>query len=218
MPKLGGIFNYLDGLAEMPLEGVARWLKSVPSKILLENFIGNRVLYPQTIPVSEYDMDVDMAIVRESLRLGKMKQIAGQKTLIDQTARRIYIPEDFVHRIPNLLQLIIFFVDAYILPRQKKNISEDIWTVTLQGSSNKTIGTIVIPVFHNNNGVAILSLNNKKYQIKKGIITILPCKTNRCHMDFKIADGKMLGVSEGVIEVYGGDVGVIVDARGINNE
>ena len=69
MPKLSGLFDSFDNLDQIDIDSLILWLKNKPSSIQLENYLANKILYPQITPITADEMKIDLAILREILRL-----------------------------------------------------------------------------------------------------------------------------------------------------
>lgn len=208
MPKITGIFDLFDNLESIPIEDIARWIKPVPNPIALENFVANRILYPQALALSLQDMSIDMAILREGL--------SRNRIFFDEKTHKIIIPESFNNRAPSLAQLAWVFIDAYLIGWVPKNPGQNIFTVLLRSDDrDQPIGSVILPEFSNGQGVVDITVNDKKFQVKQGGLTAIPCNLNHCIINYQVTQGNILGVPEGSIQIAGGLLGVIVDGRGI---
>lgn len=222
MPKLSGLFDSFDNLDQIAVEDVIRWIKPVPQTIQLENYIATKILYPHTIPMSEYDMKVDLAILREALRLNgpridlkKTNALLGENSFLNVTLRKIIIPEKFLYFTPDLVSLTWAFVDGLLLDRHKEDWFQDYWSVVISGDSEEVVGTILLPQFQNKGGVMEVNVSGKNYKIRAGSLIIIPCSQTHCELIYKFNQGKILGKQESAIEVYGGRLGLMIDGRKI---
>ena len=189
-----------------PVEELVKWLKHLPDPIILKNFIANRVLYPQIIPVTKEEMEWELAILREAVR--------NTPDFFNPTARKILIPASFLSRVPDLSKLVWVFVDAYLLNWTKNNPGQNIWTVVLRNEDkDEVIGSIIIPELAEQTSSIQILVNEKNVQIPKGGLAVIPCDVNKCKIGFKVNKGVLLGINEGMVEVYGGKLGLIVDGR-----
>lgn len=220
MPAPIGLFASFDNLDQITPENIAKWLKVMPSSIQLENYLANRILYPQTIPMTDADMMIDLAILREALRINEPKidtkftnDLLGDNPFKNTTLRKILIPEKFLSFVPNLTTLTWVFVDGLLSERQKKDFFEDLWTVILQGESDEIVGSIILPQFRNPSGMMELKIEGKKYNVKSGSLVVLPCPKDRCEIFYKFNQGKALGKNENAVEIYGGRLGLMIDGR-----
>ena len=220
MPKLAGIFDSFDNLDQIQIENIARWLKPQPQAIFLENYLAQRILYPQTIPMTENDLQTDLAILREALRLfsprdKKANSLLGDNPFLNMTLRKILIPSRFLNFTADLTALTWVFVDGLLLDRKKEDFFEDLWTVVLTGEIDEVIGSVLLPQFKNKDSSLQLTVLDKTYQIRAGTLIVIPCPKSRCQAQFKFKQGRILGKEELAVEVYGGKLGLMVDGRQI---
>jgi len=220
MLKLTGLFDSFDNLDQIPIENIASWLKPVPNLIQLENNLANKILYPQTLPLTESDMKIDLAILREALRingpklnLGKNNPLLGDNPFLNITLRKILIPQRFLTFVPDLIAITWAFVDALLLNRRKEDFFWDLWTVVLTDDADEIVGSILLPQFIGEGSVMELKLLNKNYKIRPGSLTVIPCPKDRCEIAYKFNQGKILGKEENAVEIYGGKLGLMIDGR-----
>lgn len=221
MPKLSGLFDSFDNLDQIVIEDIAKWLKHPPQLIQLENYLANRILYPQTVPMSEVDMQIDLAILREAIRingpggdkLSSTNPLLGDNPFLNITLRKILIPEKFLNHIPDLKTLTWVFVDALLYNRQKMDWFQDLWTVELRGDSDEIVGSILLPQFNDSKALVELSVEGKTVKIRPGSLVVVPCPKNRCEIAFKFAGGKILGQNASAMQIYGGRLGLLIDGR-----
>lgn len=206
MPKVSGAFDFFKDLDTIPVEDVIRWVKHPPDPLILYNFLANKILYPQAIGTTQDEIEWELALLREALRRNPI--------FLNIKTKKIIIPEIFVSRVPNLAQLALAFVDAYILGWTTKNPGENIWTLILKNSDKEeVIGSVLMPEFIAETGNITISILKKSIQSAKGGVLILPCEVNSCVVDFKVNGGKLLGTDQGSVSVLGGKLGILVDAR-----
>lgn len=220
MPKLG-LFDTFDNLDAISAEGIASWIKNPPQLIQLENYLANIILYPRTLPLTQLDMQIDLAILREALRINGPKPgtetnpLLGDNPFINTTLRKILIPVRFFEYIPDLTQLSWAFIDAFLLNRKKADWFQDLWTIVLTSDSDEIVGSAVLPQFTNNQGEMELIVQNKTFKIPQGGLTVIPCPKNRCQIIYKLKNGHCLGKNEAALEVSGGKLGLIIDGRSL---
>lgn len=219
MPKLPSLFDSFDNLDQILPEDIASFLKPVPQLAQLEDYLANRILYPQTIPQTAFDMQIDLSILREALKINGPKPIdknnglLGDNPFLNITLRKILIPAKFLNFVPNLAQLTQVFIDALLSERKKEDWFADLWTVVLTDDTDEVVGSIILTQFDGNGGAMELSVLNKNYQIKQGSLMVIPCPKDRCEIAYKLTNGHVLGKSESAVEIYGGRLGVMVDGR-----
>lgn len=217
-----GLFDSFDNLDWITPEDVASWLKPVPQLEQIENYLANKILYPQALSLTQQDMKMDLAILREALKLNgpkpqsqKANALLGDNPFLNITLRKILIPAKFLEFVPDLSVLTIVFIDALLLNRRKEDWFQDIWTIILTDDTDETVGSVVLPQFEDPNGLMNCTLSNKNYEIKSGNLKVLPCLKERCEIAYKLRKGKILGKTESAIEVYGGKLGLIIDGRSL---
>lgn len=216
---MSGLFDSFDNLDQIQLEDIARWLKVTPNMVQLENYLANKILYPQSVPLTQADMEVDLAILREALRINGPKSsnnaLLGDNTFLNITLRKILIPTRFLPFLPSMTAIVWAFVDAFLLNRKKEDYFEDLWTVVLTGEIDEIVGSVLLPQFNDNNAVMELKLENESYKIRPGSLMVIPCKLSRCQIGFKFKGGKVLGKEESDLEIYGGRLGLMIDGRSV---
>lgn len=219
MPEFVGLFDRFINLDQIKIENVMRWLSPVPQQISLENYIANRILYPQAVPISLSEIKIDLAIIREALRLNSYcnkdnkNEFLGNSPFINVTLRKIIIPVGFLEFIPDIVSLIWAFIDGLLLEHSRKDCFEDLWTVCISNETEDVIGSILLPQFSDRQGLMEIKLEDKSYNIKAGALSVLPCPKERCSINFNFKNGKLLGKNKGVIEISGGKAGLVIDAR-----
>lgn len=210
MPESIGLFDSFDNLDLISVDSLIPWLKNSPSPTQLENYLANKILYPSTLPLTEYDMKIDLAILREAIRICGPKS----KSFLNVTLRKVIIPERFLHYVSDLVSLTWAFVDGLVLNNRKEEWFEDFWTVVLSGDTEKIAGSILLPEFGSPADSMTIAILGKDYQIGQGSLIIIPCQNRRCEIAYKFSEGKLLGKKESVIEICGGALGLMIDGRG----
>ncbi len=219
MVKLSGLFDSFDNLDQISIEAVASWLKFSPQPSKLENYLANRILYPQTIPLTETDMQIDLAILREALKVyaprpdQKTNNLLGGNPFLNTTLRKILIPARFLEYVPDLKSLVWAFIDALVLVRNRQDFYQDIWAIVLTDDSDEIVGSVILPQFDSSNGKMELSVMGKNYKILPGGLTVIPCPKERCPIAYSFLEGKVLGKKSSTLEVYGGRLGLVIDGR-----
>lgn len=216
-----GLFDSFDNLDQISPEAVSSWLRPVPQLTQIENFLANKILYPQTLPLTQQDMQIDLAVFREALKMNtpakdqQQNILLGDSPFLNITLRKILIPAKFLQFVPDLATLTTAFIDAFLLNRTKEDWFQDIWTVVLTNVSDEVVGSVVLPQFEDRKGQMQLSLQGKSYEIHQGDLMVLPCLKDRCEIGYSLQKGKILGRSESAVEIYGGSLGLVIDGRNI---
>lgn len=220
MAKYIGLFDSFDNLDQIQIENIASWLNPKPNLIQLENYLANKILYPRTLPLTEFDMQIDLAILRETLRLNapnnlqKGSTLLGDNPFLNITLRKIMIPLRFLDYVPNLSVLTWVFVDGLLLNRKKEDWFEDLWTVVLTNDGDEVVGSILLPQFDSKNGHMDINLLGNNYKISYGSLVVVPCLKQRCEVSYKFNQGKILGKEVSAVEISGGKLGIMIDGRG----
>lgn len=225
MAKLSAFFDAFDNLDQIPLDLISRWVKPKINNIQLENYIANKILYPKTLPISEYEMQIDLAILREALRINgpKLKDakdsLLGNNAFLNINLRKILIPDKFLKFVPNLQTLVMVFLDGLLLGKNREDFYEDLWTIVLTDDVDEVVGSAILPRIDNKEAQIELNINNQSFKIKAGTLMVIPCALERCPISYKLKGAYALGKDEGSLEIYGGKLGVVVDARlkNVNN-
>lgn len=191
MPKLSGIFTNFPGLDKVPIDNIIRWLKIKPEVHSLQDYIANRLLYPQTIPLTQQDLEIDLALLREALILEPSHIFIPNK-------KKIVIPEDMENRFPPLEKLTMAITEA-INPAGVTSIYVYRDNISVQ------VGVIARPEILNSPNELDVFIDNKMIRFATGGVSIFPLPPKP--LTIKIATLEPFTVS-------GGDVGLILDLRG----
>lgn len=219
MPKLSGLFDSFDNLDSIDAASLAIWLKNPPALVQLENYLANKILYPQALPVTDIDMKIDLAILREALRLNGPKPetregpLLGDNPFLNIVLRKVIIPQKFLNYVPDLMNLTWAFIDGLLLNRKKQNLFEDLWTVIVSDEIDEIVGSILLPQFEDYKDNMQLTIFSKDYKIPAGSLTIIPCDKDRCEIAYKFDKGMILGKSTNALEICGGTLGLVIDGR-----
>lgn len=200
MPRVTGLLDYFPRLYEVAAEKIAASANQHTGIRILENRLGNKVLYPQTIPVSSEEFLFDLVLLKEALKL-------HSADYYNQNLRKVFIPEGLLERFPNLQKLAWVFVDAFKPP--------DICAILLrsQALGIKNLGTFIkVEVVRKEDEIGVW-VDGKKYKIKAGCLATLPASGNKMDIRFESPSAKLLGKHEIVTEVSGGELGLMIDSR-----
>ncbi len=217
-----GLFDSFDNLDQISPEAIALWLKPIPAANRLENYLANKILYPAALPLTEYDMQIDLAILREALKLngpedtGKNNNtLLGSNPFLNITLRKILIPKRFLEFVPDLESLTLSFIDGLLLGRARQDFFEDVWTIVLTNDVDEIVGSVLLPQFEDSSGKIRLKFKSEKYEVKQGSFRVIRCPKERCEIEYSLRNGKFLGKQESAVEVYGGKLGLIIDGRSL---
>lgn len=200
MPRLRGLLDYFSGLENIPIERISAHLSRRLDPRILENQLANLILYPQVIPVQSEDVELDLAILREALKINR-------GLYFNPNLKRIIIPQDLSDRFPNLQNLAWVFVDAFLPPA--------VTTIALKKENIglKKIGSSIRPEVVKGDGWIFLEVDNKKYQVKPGSLVSIPAPGNQVTVKFESKVATLGGRSKTVATASGGNLGLLIDAR-----
>lgn len=188
MPKLSGIFEQFRYIDQIPQSDILKWLPHALQEHTLENFIGNRIIYPQTVPTTKLELEIEMAIFREAVK-------RQPDVFYDANKKRISIPEEFELRFGTSENLVRCLVESlsflgvtsiYI----KRQLGTDL------------VGSIVSLNNLTPTAVVNVSINNQVMGIKNWQANFLPFRDK--HLIVKFAGSADLVAS-------GGPLGLIID-------
>lgn len=190
MPKLVGVFSNFKDLEKLTADDLNRWLKYKENPFYLENFIGNRILYPQVIPISLRDLEIDLAILREYIRL-------HPESIYNPNSKKMMIQEELEIRFPPLAKLVAAILDVIML--------EGATPITIKRLSGAidVVGTIIAHT-PQSQGFTEVKINGQSLALEINTITILPSKEERVTVQ--------VGNNLPII-VAGGTLGIVIDLR-----
>lgn len=190
MAKLTGIFEEFKELERVPVEEVKKWLKFKVEPHNLENFIANRVLYPQSVPVTHEDLMIDLAILREIINREPSRVFNG-------VLNRLTIPGELIGRFGDLKKIVSVILDVTRL----KNITQ---VFLKTNNAVIPIGSIYTPVGLSPLPTIGVYLDGKFTKLKMGDLAFVTVPQK--HIRVRIAN-----LSE--ILVAGGTLGLVIDLR-----
>lgn len=204
MSKVLGVFDYFPLLNKIPIDEIAKRLPSGTNVKLIENYIANRILYPQAIPTHPDELKIDLKLLTVALSFHPEK-------FYDSNSKKIYIPQDFTFYLGSLREVAQAFLDAFKL--------SEITTIYMVGFVRKVLGTYIQPTKHESSGQLTIWisqppwLNQQKYQLKLGALDQFPASSEKVDIKFESSVVTLLGKNTIELEVYGGNLGLIVDLR-----
>lgn len=200
MPAVKGLFDYFLKFEGVEVEDLQKWLKVKEDRTILENRLGNRILYPQTIPQNQKDLLFDFAIIRKIIEQNQTK-------FYNKNLKRISIPEVFCEHFPNLQNLTGAFIDA--------TMPCGITTFFIESNKfgRKQIGTYIRPEDLQATSLIIIGVKNQQYQIQAGSLVVIPIPESRVDITFTSSTAKLMNKKILSVQVVGGQLGLIVDAR-----
>ncbi len=199
MPHLSGVFEEFPDLDKVSSQDLSVWLKNKPDPDILMNFLGNRILYPQTIPLSKSELEIDLAILRQAVKL-------KPALVYDPQRNKLFLPQSFIQRFPNITRLAGVIVQA-ISPKGVNQI------YIKNENQVRFAGTVISPV-----DPSKLPNENQKVKIAiNGVESILRLNTLSVSQISQANINVSIGNQD--IKVSGGEIGIIIDLRtGVVNE
>jgi hypothetical protein len=241
-----GIGHHLDQLLkQIDPELILRWL---PKKITvkeLEDFVANKVLFPQTIPMTSEELHLELALARELIRamlpvafpahydsggngrLPLMELILASGAVLANAPR----PGQAALALLDALQPVgicslTLDTQGMAAPLGAVAQAQPLATVqVIEAGIFRELGSVVIPHGQAKSGEVILNLkmtyesgSELEVEVEYGSLEVLPLPPGqsaelqlRPHRRFDIGAGPGRGWRR---RVYGGAVGLIIDARG----
>lgn len=185
MAKLTGIFENFFDLENLSLEKIDYIPKSINEIKRLENSLGNRVLYPQTIAMDASDLNFDYVLLLQGLK-------SAPQVVYNQWAKKINITDELEGRFPDLTKLITVITEAV-------NPSGVIAILKKMPKGFEQLGTVITPEKLPTTDTLDVDVGNQKYQLNKGDVTVLPI--NARNVIVRIGESTVLNVNGGKIGV-----------------
>lgn len=193
MSKLTGPLDLFEKLDELSVSNISRFIHHKADMRSLKNYLGNRILYPQTVAINTQELEIDLAILKESIA-------KNPEIIYKQSSNQITIPASFISRFPPTNRLLATIIQAL-------NISSQVTEIYVEeGQSRIFSGSVFAPLLTLPIGQSLImvEINGQPNSIKTGSVGVFPVS------DAKI---KLKSSLFGEAEVKGGNLGVIIDLR-----
>lgn len=190
MPKLLGLYDQFKDIDKISGEDVLKWLSGKRELHLVENFIGNRILYPQTLPVTKEDLNLDLALLKEIVK-------RNPTYFYDATSKKIVLTAEIIARFGNFSNLIIALMDCLNLEGLTYIYLKSLNDISLQGS------VVSFAKFIKEDPVTV-GFNGTFTKFKLGQIIFKPFTDKHIRI---VVDGMQELVASG------GNLGLIIDLR-----
>ncbi|MFH0936954.1 MAG: hypothetical protein V1808_01520 [Candidatus Daviesbacteria bacterium] len=200
MSKLSGLQDLVPQLENINLNQVASMLQVKIDPQILENKLGNRLLYPQTVPLTETDLVFDLNLLQEALK-------SHPQSYYSSSLKKIVIPEELTQLFPNLQHLVWAFVNVF------HPVGITTVFIKSQRLGTKSLGTIIKPEVLESGGDIKIEADGKSYLVKIGSLLVLPLVGRKIDIKFESNFAKLSGQNSLTTEVFGGELGLMVDAR-----
>lgn len=193
MPHLSGVFDEFGDLDKVSIEEIEKWLSAKMEEHAVTNFLGNRILYPQTIPLTHEELDVDLSILREAIKL-------KPSLVYEPQSNKIVIPRAFIERFPPASKVARAVIEG-LEPKGLHNI------FIRDKGTQSLIGSVISPLNPQKLSTDEKTVMFTGLAIRKALplnaVSFIPTPSR----DVKI----MLGNEE--FRLSGGDAGIIIDLR-----
>ncbi len=199
MPKLTGLFDDFTDLDLISVEKIREWLHWKGNPQILENRLGNRILYPYGVPVTPQDLEFDLALLREVVKFQPQKYF-------DVNSQKIVIPARFLKYVPDLPRLARVFIDGL----EPEGV---ISLLVKSETEEKVAGTLIRPQILDEAGEVRFRLGEQKYEIGIGSVMSLPAFSEKVEIGFVSESATLQGKKDINLSVSGGSLGVIIDTR-----
>lgn len=157
MSRLPNIFENFTNLYQISIPQIQSKLSFTLHPVVVENYVANRLLFPQAVPTTKIEVQLEMAILSAVVTL-------NHGFFYNQTLSKISIPSDYTQVYPDIDRLVQTVIES----------------VGLQGQAAINIPN---PGGHDTQGTAIalppkpssiIIYNNRQTTLKSGGVVHLP--------------------------------------------
>jgi hypothetical protein len=231
-------------LKQTPLQQLDNWLPTSMTSDEIQDYIYHKSLYPQTIPVTEEELQIEQALARAVLRCSLVRAAKNwQWPHVTQVppCQMMLVRGSTLSQAPRGGQVILMLLDALqptgifsvvldrygLLPALGAlSIIEPLPVVqTLESGVLTNLGWVVVPTGNGQTGQKILDVSMELEQGQKvgeeveyGSMTILPLQPDQsAKVTLKPARRFDIGYGPGKerqLTIHGGSVGLVIDGRG----
>lgn len=198
MPKIHGLIDDFPNLEQINSSDLKPVVGQKIDPKLIDNILGNRILYSEVIPETKEDHELEVALLTQAVKI-------HSKIYYHPTLRRVYIPESLLFRIPNLADLVWIFIQAL------NPIEINTLYLKQETGEVKVLGSFIRPKLILDKGQIDLYVEGKLYQIKFGEHLVVPSLLRKLDIRFESKQAILLGKNNFSAEVSGGLVGLIID-------
>ncbi len=104
MSKLLGVFDLFEDLDKISEQEIITLLHTKVDRHNLENYLGNRIIYSQTVAMNKLELEIDFIILTLALKKHPEK-------FFKKAQNQIFIPHLIIPRFPPLPKLVSAFID-----------------------------------------------------------------------------------------------------------
>jgi len=249
LPDLG-LGPKLDNLDQhIPLESISYWLSENVSKSDIRDYIHNKAVHPESLPVTLEDLAIEQAIARQIIRAGVKQTLASQPYEKSTAApeltpwlERVLASGGILNHAPSPGQSLLMLLDGlqptgittYILDYNDlvatlgatAEINPLIAVQILESHALMNLGTVIAPVGKARPDTPIMRIHTtlsdgseSNLEVKFGSVEKIPIPPGQ-PAELRLQplhrfDIGMGGPGKGGgVRVVGGELGVVIDARG----
>ena len=171
---------------------IAELVKPKLDLAAVENYISNKKLYPHSVPSTKLELNIDLHLFKEFLRL-------HPDTVYQESKRILVFDISLINRFGDLKKLILVTLEA--IPTQGP-----ITQILINDEQNnlKLTGTLIKPKIVPNLEKLDVNLGGKNLSLIMGKVYLIPIQTQ--NIDLRVGLDTPLKVS-------GGDLGLIFDCK-----
>jgi uncharacterized protein (TIGR01319 family) len=231
-------------LDKVSLSDIARWLPSPMDEETIHNFIQHKALYPQTIPITDVELNLEQVLARailhcalEGMEMGRSGAAPGS----EQPLRLLLIRGRTLTSYPRASQTLLALLDT-LQPTGIFSVAVDAYGVlpalgvlterepmaavqTSEGGLLTNLGWVVAPTGRGQPGQKALHIvmegedeQRLEVEVEYGTIETLPLASNQsATVTLKPERRFDIGLGPGkgqTVTIRGGSVGLVIDARG----
>ncbi len=200
MQRVVGLLDIIPQLSSVKPEQLSNYSKKDPSSEILANNLNNRILYSGAVPFTSQELESDLTILHQAIA-------SNPGGFYNANLRSIYIPEKLLNFFPDLTILAWVFIDAV----NPKGITQIILKSETLGL--KSLGSLIRPELKSSSGAIRILVEGKNYEVKIGTRVSLPGDSNKIDIKFEPDKAAVLGKELTSLEVSGGKLGLLIDAR-----
>ncbi len=194
MPQIIGAFSLFPDLDSITAAEISALSSELLEHHFIENYLGNKILHPQSIATTKQELDLDFYIL--SIAIKKHPEV-----FFNASQNRIIIPEVVFSSFPPLTRLI-----AVILLDTPASKVTDIW---LKGENDqKLLGSCIPRQLINQlniSGELKLTVQNQEKNLIPNQLNLIPIQEKQVKI--------VLNQTQNLTAV-GGSLGIFVDLRG----
>lgn len=204
MPAIVDLISIFPRLEEVKPDVIAGWLGKDVNLKILENILANKLLYPTTIPTSEEELKIEVAMLTEAIKVDRDR-------FYNQNLNKIFIPDPLTSRFPNQEKLFWLFVDA-LNPEGIVNVA-----LKVPNDGATSLATYIRPTVTANKGRVVITLEKSNFELQIGSLIVIPAHSRTVDIQFESDTATLMGKNQVVTEVLGGSLGVVIDTRLLKN-